>query len=258
MTDQKDFDPAADQPANPDAEQEADNDGVQLLTPAPKRGIAKRLRDYFLTGVVVSAPIGITIYLTWALISFVDETIKPLIPARYNPETYFSLSFPGLGLLIMLVLLTLLGALTANFFGRTLLGYGERVVARMPVVRNIYKALKQIFETVATQSAGSFRQAGLIEYPRQGIWSICFVTANTNGEVQARSEVDLVSVFVPTTPNPTSGFLLFLPRRDIVILDMTVEEAAKLVISAGMVVPEWQHNPQKPFRKLRSGEVERS
>ena len=251
MTDKNDIDPEMDQPANSDMDGNTDADGVQILAPAPKRGIAKRLRDYFLTGVVVSAPIGITIYLTWALISFVDETIKPLIPERYNPESYFSLSFPGLGLLIMVVLLTLLGALTANFFGRTLLGYGERVVARMPVVRNIYKALKQIFETVATQSAGSFRQAGLIEYPRKGIWSICFITANTNGEVQGRSHEDLASVFVPTTPNPTSGFLLFLPRKDIIILDMSVEEAAKLVISAGMVVPDWHPDPQKPLRKLQ-------
>ena len=156
----------------------------------------------------------------------------------------------------MLVLLTLLGALTANFFGRTLLGYGERVVGRMPVVRNIYKALKQIFETVATQSAGSFRQAGLIEYPRKGIWSICFITAKTNGEVQGRSKKDLASVFVPTTPNPTSGFLLFLPRADIILLDMSVEEAAKLVISAGMVVPEWQPDPKKPTRELQFDEAE--
>lgn len=238
--------PPQDEPQTSDVNSDNEADGVQFLAPPVKRGLAARLRNYFLTGVVVAAPIGITVYVTWTFISFVDETVKPFIPDQYDPEAYFRLTFPGLGLIIMIVLLTLLGALTANLFGRTLLGYGERLVDRMPVVRNVYNALKQIFETVASQSNESFRQAGLIEYPRKGIWSICFITATTQGEVQRKTQDRVVSVFVPTTPNPTSGFLLFVPRDEIIVLDMTVEEAAKMVISAGMVTPEWPAAPEKP------------
>ena len=195
------------------------------------------LQRSFVTGVVIAAPIGITIYLTLAFIGFVDDRVIPLIPDRYNPETYLPFSVPGLGVLVAVVALTLLGALTANLFGRTLIGYGERLVDRMPVVRNLYNALKQIFETVVTHSEANFTEVGLIEYPRKGLYAVCFVTTSTGGEIQARAEHDLVSVFLPTTPNPTSGFLLFVPRQDIQILSMSVEEAAKLIISAGLVEP---------------------
>ena len=195
------------------------------------------LQRSFVTGVVIAAPIGITIYLTLAFIGFVDDRVIPLIPDRYNPETYLPFGVPGLGVLIAVIALTLLGALTANLFGRTLLGYGERLVDRMPVVRNIYNALKQIFETVVTHSEANFTEVGLIEYPRKGLYALCFVTTSTGGEIQERANHDLVSVFLPTTPNPTSGFLLFVPKTDIQILTMTVEEAAKLIISAGLVEP---------------------
>jgi len=195
------------------------------------------LQRSFVTGVVIAAPIGITIYLTLAFIGFVDDRVIPLIPDRYNPETYLPFSVPGLGVLVAVIALTVLGALTANLFGRTLIGYGERLVDRMPVVRNLYNALKQIFETVVSHSEANFTEVGLIEYPRKGLYAVCFVTTSTGGEIQARAEHDLVSVFLPTTPNPTSGFLLFVPRQDIQILSMSVEEAAKLIISAGLVEP---------------------
>lgn len=195
------------------------------------------IRTSFLTGIVIAAPIGITIYVTLALIGFVDDRVTPLIPVRYNPETYLPFSLPGLGVLVMVVALIFLGAATANLFGRSLLTFGERVVDRMPVVRNIYNALKQIFETVIAQSESTFQQVGLIEYPRKGIYAICFITTGTNGEIKNLIEDDLYSVFLPTTPNPTSGFLLFVPHKDIKILDMSVEEAAKMVISAGLVEP---------------------
>ncbi len=200
------------------------------------------VRSSFLTGLVIAAPIWITIYVTLAFISFIDDFVTPLIPSQYNPESYLPFSIPGLGVLIVFVLLTLLGALTANLFGRSVIGFGEQLVDRMPVVRNIYNALKQIFETVASQSESSFQEVGLIEYPRKGLYAICFITASTGGEIKSKIDEDSVSVFLPTTPNPTSGFLLFVPRADLQLLDMTVEEAAKLVISAGLVEP---NQPQR-------------
>ncbi len=205
--------------------------------PPPRRPFFHRIRAYFLTGVVVIAPIAITVYLTWVFIHAVDVRVRPLIPLKYNPETYLPFSLPGLGLLLVVVFVTLIGALTANFFGRALLRAGERVLNRMPVVRSIYATLKQIFETVVSQSTATFEQVVLVEYPRKGIWAIGFVTSDTRGEIQRRSSEDLINVFLPTTPNPTSGFLLFIPRKDVVYLNMTVEEGIKKVISAGLVTP---------------------
>ena len=206
--------------------------------PEHKESSIRWLRTNFVTGVVIAAPIAITIYLTLAFINFVDDKVVPLIPDIYNPETYLPFSVPGLGVLVVVISLTILGALTKNFFGRGLISRGERLVDRMPIVRNIYNALKQIFETVVSHDAANFTEVGLIEYPRPGLFAVCFVTVSTGGEIQRNVEDDLVSVFLPTTPNPTSGFLLFVPRKDIKMLDMSVEEAAKLVISAGLVEPE--------------------
>lgn len=206
-----------------------------------------RLRNYFLTGLVIAAPISITIYITWWFINLVDAWIKPLIPTLYNPDRYLPFSLPGVGLIFAVLGLTLLGALTANLVGRTVVGYGEQLLNRMPIVRNVYNALKQIFETVLSQSQTSFQDVGLIHYPRQGLYAIVFISTVTKGEIQdkVQPERDLVSVFLPTTPNPTSGFLLFVPREDVLLLDMTVEEAAKLVISAGLVTPEYQEKTRE-------------
>ena len=201
-----------------------------------------RLRNYFLTGLVVAAPVSITVYISWWFITLIDGWVKPLVPSAYNPDTYLPFTVPGVGLIFAIIGITLLGALTANLFGRTIVGYGELMLNRMPIVRNVYKALKQIFETVLSQSQSSFQQAGLIEYPRKGLWSIVFISTSTKGEIEERSPVDdgMLSVFLPTTPNPTSGYLLFVPKRDVIILNMTVEDAAKMVISAGLVTPEGQ------------------
>ncbi|NND49246.1 MAG: DUF502 domain-containing protein [Rhizobiales bacterium] len=209
---------------------------------APRRHkapLGARLRSYFLTGLVIAAPISITVYVTWWFIRAVDTWFKPLLPAQYDPDTYLPFTIPGVGLVLALFSLTVLGALAANLFGRTVVRYGEQVLDQMPVVRNVYRALKQIFETVLSQSNQSFRQVGLIEYPRKGLWALVFISTETRGEVAERADGDgdMLSVFLPTTPNPTSGFLLFVPRGDIKILDMSVEEAAKLVISAGLVIP---------------------
>lgn len=203
-----------------------------------KGGLIHRLRNYFLTGVVITAPIAITAYLGWKFMAYLDRQTSVLIPAKYNPENYLPFAVPGIGLLVAILGLTLIGALTANFLGRYLLQMGERIVNRMPVIRNIYSALKQIFETAISQSSTSFRQVVLVEYPRPGIWAIAFLTATTSGEVGRRFDGrEMINVFLPTTPNPTSGFLLFVPKEDAIYLDMSVEEGIKLVISAGMVIP---------------------
>jgi uncharacterized membrane protein len=196
-----------------------------------------RLRAYLLAGIVVTAPIAITLWLTWNFIHWVDVQITPLIPVAYNPGTYLPFSVPGLGLLIMLVFLTVVGFVAANFFGRTLIHLGERLVGRMPVVRSIYGAAKQIIETVLRNSSNSFRQVVLMEYPRQGVWSIAFLTGEATGELQRRLGDDWITVYMPTTPNPTSGFLLMVRRADVIPLDMSVEEAIKLIISTGVIVP---------------------
>ncbi len=212
-----------------------------------------RLRNYFLTGLIVVGPVGITLYVVWWFINLIDAWVKPLVPAIYNPDTYLHFPIPGIGLLFAIIGLTIIGALTANLFGRTLLSYGEMMVGRMPVVRNVYRALKQIFETVLSQSSNSFQQVGLIEYPRQGLYAIVFVSKQTKGEVsEIVADDTLVSVFLPTTPNPTSGYLLFVPKQDVVILDMSVEDAAKMVISAGLVEPEGQAKLQALAEERRS------
>jgi uncharacterized membrane protein len=212
----------------------------RMVEPLDRPSLAGRLRTYFLTGVIVAAPISITFFLVWEFLSFLDTHVAGLLPARYNPETYLPFSLPGLGLLIMLAFLTLVGMLTAGLAGRTLVRMGERLLSRMPVIRSVYGTLKQIFETILAQKSRSFREVVLVEYPRRGLGAIGFVTGPTRGEVQARSEDELVNVFLPTTPNPTSGFLLFVPKRDLIHLDMTIEEGIKLVISGGIVTPSME------------------
>jgi uncharacterized membrane protein len=204
----------------------------------PKPTLLQRLRTDFLTGLVVVLPMFLTIYLVWATIHFVDSRIVPLIPGRYNPENVFGRNIFGLGVLVFLSFTTLVGALAKGFFGRQILQFGERLVERTPIVRSLYNGLKQIVETIFNQSGTSFQKACLIEYPRRGLWAVAFVATDTRGEIPGKAgEPDLVSVFLPTTPNPTSGFLLFVPRRDMIPLDMSLEEAAKLIISAGLVTP---------------------
>ena len=203
-------------------------------------GAGRRLRNYFLTGLIIVAPLAITAYLTWTFIGWVDSWVKPYIPQVYNPDHYLPFAVPGFGLVTALFLITMIGFLTANLVGRSILGFGESLLDRMPLVRSLYKGLKQIFQTVLAEQSGSFKQAALIEYPRRGLWSIVFIATDTRGEVNNRlPEEESISVFLPTTPNPTSGFLLFVPRKDVIILDMSVEEAAKMVISAGLVSPDF-------------------
>jgi len=195
------------------------------------------LRANFLTGMVVVIPVFLTFYLMWWFIGLVDSFVLPLVPAKYQPQPYLGINVKGYGVIIFLVFTVFIGALAKGFIGRSLLNRAERIVDRMPVVRSIYNGLKQIAETVLSQSSSSFEQACLVEYPRRGIWAVAFVATQTKGEVQRKlpGEGQYLSVFLPTTPNPTSGFLLFVPKSDVIILDMDVENAAKLVISAGLV-----------------------
>lgn len=212
---------------------------VQKGAPAPKRRSARvRLRNYFLTGIVVAAPIGITMYLTWAFVHWVDSRVKPLIPRAYNPDNYLPFSVPGVGLLFAILILTLLGFLTANLVGRSIVGFGELLLDRVPLVRNLYRGLRQLFQTVLSQSSRSFQKVGLVEYPRKGVWRVAFVATETEGEVAERLQEEVYSVFIPNTPNATAGFLVFVPRREVILLDMSFEEAAKMIISAGLVTPE--------------------
>ena len=211
------------------------------LKPIRKRSHLSRVRNYFLTGIIVTAPIAITFAVAMWVINWIDSKVVPLIPIPYNPQVllqnYTGLHIPGIGLVVVLIGLTIIGFLAAGLLGRFIVRVGENLLNRMPIIRSIYGALKQIFETVLRSSSRSFREVALIEYPRRGIWAIGFITTKTTGEVRSEIKEDVVNVFLPTTPNPTSGFLLFVPRKDLIILDMGVEEAIKMIVSAGIVTP---------------------
>tara|TARA_R110002110_G_scaffold260260_1_gene475908 strand:- start:96182 stop:97027 length:846 start_codon:yes stop_codon:yes gene_type:complete len=207
-----------------------------------RHGIAAKLRSYFFAGLLTVAPIGLTMWLFWVLLKFVDSRITPLIPQNYNPNTYLHaivpFEVPGVGLIVLIAALIIIGAMTRVLLGRTLVRMSENLVNRMPVVRSVYGATKQIVESVLKGQSEAFRQVVLFEYPRRGSWAIGFVTGQTRGEVQNLTDDDVVNVFLPTTPNPTSGYLLFLPRRELIPLTMSVEEGIKMIISGGIVTPE--------------------
>ena len=214
-----------------------------------------RLRTSFLTGIVVIAPVALTIWLIWSVIGWFDGFVLPFVPDAYRPEeilnTIFGydlkLNIRGVGVVVFLVFATLVGWLAKGLIGRSFIKYAENLVNRMPVVRSFYSGIKQIAETVFAQQERSFEKACMIEYPRKGIWAIGFISTTANGEIADRNSSNgpMVSVFVPTTPNPTSGFLLFFPKKDIIELDMSIEDAAKLVISAGLVYPPAKKAAQK-------------
>lgn len=197
-----------------------------------------QLRSWFLTGVVVAAPIGITIWLIWSLVSFVDNQVKPLIPRPWNPETYLQFALPGLGIAVGVVSLIALGAMTQNFLGRTLLNMGERLVERVPLVRFIYRALKQVFETFTANDTTAFKEAALIQYPSPGLWAVCFITNRQPGGEVSELFPGAVAVFVPTSPNPATGFLVYVDPAILRPLAMPVDQAAKLVLSVGILTPE--------------------
>jgi uncharacterized membrane protein len=204
-----------------------------------------RLRAYFFAGVLVTAPMGITIYLAWSVVSWIDESVLPFIPAQYNPETYLPFSLPGIGLVVLLIFLTAIGAITAGMVGRMVVGYGERILSRMPVIRSVYSATKQIFETMLAKKSTAFREVVLVEFPRPGMWSIGFITGVTEGEVQELTDEEVLNVYIPTTPNPTSGYLCFVARSEVFPLSMSVEEGIKMVVSGGLVIPPDRRPPEE-------------
>ncbi|MFP6780011.1 MAG: DUF502 domain-containing protein [Alphaproteobacteria bacterium] len=205
-----------------------------------KKSILAKIRGYFLTGIIVTAPVGLTFYVSFLFIGFIDSKVRNLIPVKYHYDNILPFEIPGIGLLIVFIMLTFIGFLTAGIIGRYIIKLGERIIARLPIIRSVYGALKQIFESVLKTSSKSFREVVLIEYPRKGIWAIGFITGDTKGEVQEISKNTLVNVFLPTTPNPTSGFLLFVPKKDLKVLNMNVEEGIKMVISGGIVTPKFK------------------
>ena len=218
-----------------------------------KPGMFAGLRASFLTGIVVIAPVALTVWLVWTLMGWVDSVVLPLIPSSFRPEHYIGINLRGVGVIIFLVFTIVVGWIAKGLIGKSLILFAESLVDRMPVVRSIYSGVKQIAETVFAQSERSFEKACLIQYPRKDIWAIGFISTAAKGEVNKKAESgsDLLSVFVPTTPNPTSGFLLFFPKEDVIELDMTVEDAAKLVISAGLVYPG-EVDPNDPRLKAKS------
>ncbi len=215
----------------------------QLLDPpSPQRGKAAmaRIRTYFFTGVVIAGPVAITVYITWWFISLVDSWMRPIIPAIYRPETHLPFAIPGFGLLVAFILLTMLGFLTANLVGRTMLRTSEGLLDRMPVVRGLYKSTKQIFETVFSKSGTSFKKVGLVEYPAKGMWSVVLISAEPTADLDKvlPEKREYVGVFLPCSPNPTTGFFFYLPKDDVIEISMAPDEAAKLVMSAGLLRPE--------------------
>jgi uncharacterized membrane protein len=218
--------------------------------------LGARLRNYFVTGLVVVGPVGITLYIAWNFITMVDNWVKPYVPRIYNPDSYLPFPIPGVGLLFAVVLLTAIGALAGRLLGRSLISAGELMLGRMPIVRNVYRGLKQIFESVVSASSPnqSFQKVAIMEFPSKDIWSIVFVTGDASREIA--KEVpgqDLVSVFMPTGMLPPSGFVCFVPRKDVLPIRMSVEDAAKIIISAGMVNPETQARLRDLANRMRNG-----
>jgi uncharacterized membrane protein len=201
-----------------------------------------RLRRYFLTGLVVAGPLAVTAAVTWWFINLIDGWVTPFIPNAYLPQAYLPFRIPGFGLVVGVIGLTMLGFLTANLVGRYLVDFGDRILGRTPLIKGIYKSVKQLFETVFSQSGTSFRKAGLVEFPAKGMWSVVFLSQDAMGDIAERipSKEDQIGVFLPCTPNPTTGFFFYLPRSEVIELSIPVEDAAKLIMSAGLIQPEEQ------------------
>jgi uncharacterized membrane protein len=207
--------------------------------PEAPRGFMARIRNYFLTGLIVAGPVAITFYLTWWFVTWVDAIVRPLVPEAYRPEQWLPYGIPGSGLIVAFVALTLLGFLTANLIGRSLVDLGENLLGRMPVVRAIYRGLKQVFETLFSGNGSSFRKVGLVEFPSPGMWSIVLISQPPSTEVanSLPEQEEYISVFLPCAPNPTTGFFFYVPKSKIIDIDMSAEDAATLIMSAGVVQP---------------------
>jgi uncharacterized membrane protein len=204
-----------------------------------------KLRGYFLAGVLVTAPLSITLYLTWGLLNFIDSKVSSVIPNEYYSQT----AIPGLGLLIAISFFIVMGWFAKNILGQLVIQISEYILDKMPIIRTIYAATKQVFQTIMGSQSKAFREAVMFEFPRKGIWAMGFVTGLSEGEIQRLTDDVVVNVFFPTTPNPTSGFLLFIPKKDLVVLNMTVEEAIKMIVSGGILTPPDRVETIKPLEK---------
>lgn len=217
------------------------------LTDKPKQvGMFAWLRGRFFAGMVIAAPLAATYYILQFLITFIDDRVKPLLPPLLKPETYTNYAIPGFGVLVLVVALTILGAVAANLVGRSLLAATDRVLSRIPIVRNVYAALKQLTEVLANNQQQSFDRCVMVEYPKKGSWCVGFVSSNAKGEIGAKLSPEMVGVFVPTTPNPTSGFLIYVHKSEVIEMEMSVEDGAKMILTAGLVVPEFPGKPVTP------------
>jgi uncharacterized membrane protein len=237
---------------DPAAEAKSDAASLAPTAPGHPTSAGYRLRNYFLTGLVVAGPLAITVYLTWSFITWVDDWVRPFIPVTYRPETYMPWKVPGTGLIVAFFAITMLGFLTANLVGRTLVEAGETLLDRMPLVRSIYKGLKQVFETLFSESGSSFRRVALVEFPAPGMWSLVFLSQPPGAEITARLPLqdEYVSAFMPCTPNPTTGFFFYVPRRDVIELEIPVEAAAKLIMTAGLIQPNGGAETQKKLQAM--------
>lgn len=204
-----------------------------------KTKIWSKLKSYFFTGVIVVAPVAITVYMSYHLVIWINDATSKLIPQQWKIGDVVPYAIPGCGLVLLIVALIFIGMLTTGYVGKFFVRLGEKIIRKMPVISSFYSLMKQIFETFLSQKSRSFSQVVLVQYPRQGLWTIAFVSKDdTGGEIAEKAAEELVSVYVPTTPNPTSGFLIFVPQKDVVKLDMSVEEGIKYVLSCGIVTPE--------------------
>jgi uncharacterized membrane protein len=203
-------------------------------------GLFAWLRGRFFAGMVIAAPLAATFFILQFLINFIDNRVKPLLPPLLQPETYTNYAIPGFGVLVLVIALTILGAITANLLGRSLLAVTDRILSRIPIVKNVYAALKQLTEVLANNQQASFDRCVMVEYPKKDSWCIAFVSSHAKGEIGSKLGSTKIGVFVPTTPNPTSGFLIYVEESETVPLEMSVEEGAKMILTAGLVVPEFE------------------
>lgn len=211
----------------------------------------KTLRRYLAAGIIIWVPLIVTVLVIRFLINLMDRSLL-LLPPTYRPDALLGFHIPGLGVLLTIVVLLVTGTLGANLFGRRIVGFWESIMSRIPLVRSIYSGAKQVAETVLSDGSTSFKRVYLVQYPRKGVWSMCFQTSTNLEEIQGRTAEEVICVFVPTTPNPTSGFILFVPRSELIELDMSVDEGLKMIISLGVVVPRWR-NPEAARLAAREG-----
>ena len=219
-------------------------------------GLFAWLRGRFFAGMVIAAPLAATYFILQFLITFIDNQVRPLLPPVLKPETYTNYAIPGFGVIVMVIALTILGAVMANLVGRSILAAADRILSRIPIVRNVYAAVKQLTEVLANNKQASFDRCVLIEYPKKDSWCIGFVSSHAKGEIGAKLGSHRLGVFVPTTPNPTSGFLIYVDEVETIALDMSVEEGAKMILTAGLVVPDYVDAAKGPVSARATAEAD--